>query len=187
MPMARITRSTVSSSLLPPTLDRGGDAVLALLQRLYGGVGADLDPALLERLPREGRDLLVLHRQDPRQHLDHGHLGAHGAVEARELDADGARAHHQERLRHAFRDHRLLVGPDQLAVGLEALELAGAGAGRQDDVLGLDRLVAALVELDRELALSREPAVPVDHGDLVLLEQVADAAVRAARQACGCA
>ena len=39
-------------------------------------------PCFSKRLAREGRDLRVLDRQDRGQHLDHGHLGAHGAVEA---------------------------------------------------------------------------------------------------------
>ncbi len=49
-----------------------------------------------------------------------------------------------------------LVGPDELAVGLEARKLAGARAGRQDHVLGGERDVALVVHRDGELAL---PAV----------------------------
>ena len=81
------------------------------------------------------------------------------------------------------RDHGLLVAPDQLAVGLQAGQLAGAGAGGQDDVLGLERLLAALGELDRELALAGELRLAVEDGDLVLLEQEADAAAELLRHA----
>src|SRR3546814_1493894 len=61
-------------------------------------------------------DLLVLHRQDLRQQLDHGHLGAEGAEEGSELDADGAGADDQQRLRHGLRHHGLEVGPDKLLI-----------------------------------------------------------------------
>ena len=159
MPTAMITRSTVSSSALPPLSIVAVTLSAPFFSALTVASVRILMPALLERLVREGRDLLVLDRQDARQHLDHGHLGVHRAVEARELDADRAGAHHQQRLRHPLGDHRLLVGPDQLAVGLQARQLAGAGAGGQDDVLGLQGLLAALVELDRELALAGEPGV----------------------------
>src|SRR3546814_7794315 len=64
-------------------------------------------------------DLLVLHRQDLRQQLDHGHLGAEGAEEGSELDADGAGADDQQRLRHGLRHHGLEVGPDKLLIRLD--------------------------------------------------------------------
>ena len=76
-------------------------------------------PLPREGLARELGDLGILGGKDARQHLDHRHLGAEAAIEARELDADGARADDEQRLREALRDHRLLVGPDQPAVGLE--------------------------------------------------------------------
>ena len=88
-----------------------------------------------------------------------------------------------ERLRHLLRDHGLLVAPDQLAVGLQPGQLTGARTGGQDDVLGLQRLLAALDELDRELALAGELGLAVEDGDLVLLEQEADAAAQLLRHA----
>ncbi len=115
--------------------DRRRHVVGALLQVGDRGAGQNLHALLLERSLGERRDLFVLYRQDARQHLAHGHLGAHGAVEARELDADRARADHQQRLRHRLRHHRLAIAPDQLAVGLEPRKLPRARAGRQDDVL----------------------------------------------------
>ena len=101
-------------------VDGGGDAVGLLVELGHLGAGHDLDALLLEALAREGGDLGVLDRQDLRQHLDHRHLGAERAVERGELDADRARADHQQRLRHRCRHHRLEIGPDQLLVGLDA-------------------------------------------------------------------
>ena len=118
-------------------VDGRGDAVGLLVELRHLGAGHDLDALPLEALAREGRDLGVLRRQDLRQHLDHGHFGAERAIERRELDADRARADHQQRFRHAVRHHRLEIGPDQLLVGLEPGQHPRPRAGRDDDVLGL--------------------------------------------------
>src|ERR1700704_5284448 len=101
MPTALMTRSTVISWLLPPDvmvavtlslaflrlLTRGGGggcfSLLFFCSPARGG-GQDLHALLLERPLGEGRDLLVLHRQDTVQDFGDRHLGTHGAVEARE-------------------------------------------------------------------------------------------------------
>ena len=82
-------------------LDGGGDGVGALLDLRHLGAGQNLDALLLEVFARERRDLGILDRQDLRQHFDDRHLRAHGAIERGELDADRARAHDEQRLRHA--------------------------------------------------------------------------------------
>ena len=96
-----------------------------------------LMPCFSKLLRAKRGDLGVLDRQDLRQHLDHGHLGAERAVERGELDADGAGADDQQRFRHALRHHGLEIGPDQLLVRLEARQHARPRAGGDDDVLGL--------------------------------------------------
>jgi len=157
-------------------LDRRADAVLARLQVGDLRAGMDLEALLLERLLREGRYLLVLLRQDAVEYLRDRHLGAHVRVEAGELHADGARADHQQRLRHEVRNHRLAIGPDQLAVRLQPRKGAGTGAGRQDDVLRREVADGLAVLLHLQLAGAVQTGMPVDDGDLVLLEQIADAA-----------
>ena len=188
-PTAEMTRSTVSvwvaplpSSIVAVTLSAflSSFVTLALVR--------NLDALLLERLAREAGDLGVLDRQDLRQHLDHRHLGAEGAVERGELDADGAGADHQQRLRHLLRDHRLEIGPHQLLVGLEPGQHARPRAGGDDDVLGL---VAAgperalrrfgLRRLHRDLAGRIDRRLAPDHRDLVLLHQEADAVIEPLR------
>ena len=94
-------------------------------------------PCFSKLLRAKAGDLVVLDRQDLRQHLDDRHLGAERAVERGELDADRAGADHQQRLRHRSRHHGLEIGPDQLLVRLEARQHARPRAGRDDDVLGL--------------------------------------------------
>ena len=60
----------------------------------------DLHPLLGQRLVDEGGDVLVLDREDPVEHLDDRHLGAHVRIEAGELDPDRARSDHQQLGRH---------------------------------------------------------------------------------------
>ena len=136
-PTAEISRSAVIVCV--PPLPSSMVAVTefgALLDLRDLGAGEDLDALLLEALAREAGDLGVLDGQDLRQHLDDRHLDAHGAVEGGELDADGARAHDEQRFRHRRRHHRLEIGPDQLAVRLDAGQRARPRAGGDDDVLG---------------------------------------------------
>src|SRR5262249_23312289 len=71
-------------------LDRGNDALGIAFQAFDRGADMDLHALLLEGLASERRDLVVLGRDDAIEHFDHRHLGAHVAVEARELDADRA-------------------------------------------------------------------------------------------------
>ncbi len=96
-----------------------------------------LMPCFSKRLRAKRRDLGVLDRQDLRQHLDHRHLGAHGAVERGELDADRARAHDDQRFRHRRR------APSPRNRSRSACRPArcpgrtrGPRAGGDDDVLG---------------------------------------------------
>src|ERR1035441_8745542 len=122
---------------LAALLDRRGDAVALLVEFGHLGVGQDFDALLLEALARKSLNLMILDRQDLRQHLDHRHLSAERAVERGKLDADGAGADHQQRLRNAGRRHGLKVSPHQFLVRLQAGQHARPRAGGDDDVFGL--------------------------------------------------
>ena len=159
--------------------DGGGDAVGILLQGLHRGAGHDRHALLLEALAREGGNLLVLDRQDAVEHLDHRHIGAKIAIEAGEFDAYCSRPNDQQRFRHAGRHHRLFIGPDQLAVGLEPGQRAGAGAAGDDDVLRGELGSGLAAHL--HLALAGQHAGALEDGDLVLLHQEGDAARELAR------
>ena len=172
-------------------LDMGGDAVLRLVDLGHFGVGDDLDAALLEALLHVCGDLGILDRQDGRQQFDHRHLGAERTVERCELHADGARAHDDQGFREFCRLHRLEIGPDLLAVGLDAGQHARPCAGSDDDVLGLVRAFAQRVLgngslrlhhrlarlADLDLARRRQLGLAPDDIDLVLLHQELDAVV----------
>ena len=67
------------------------DTGLGRCDREHLGAGQGLDAALLELLGQFGADFFVFQRQDARQHLDHGHLGAVTTPDGGELHPDRAR------------------------------------------------------------------------------------------------
>src|SRR3569832_226485 len=117
--------------------DRRGDAVRLLFELRHLGAGHDLDALFLEALAGKCLNLVVFDGQYLRQHFDDRHLGSEGAVERSELDADGAGADDEQRLRNRRRHLRLEIGPALLLGGLEPRLHARPRAGRDDDVLGL--------------------------------------------------
>ncbi len=125
---------------LAADLELDGDAVLALGELVDLGADPELQASPFESLLRGGRHLGVLDRHDAVEHLHHGDVCAQGPVEAGELDADGPRADHDQRLRRGFGNHGLTIGPHPLAVRLQTDGGDGAGpsARGQDHVLGLD-------------------------------------------------
>ena len=82
-------------------------------------------PRLVEAFFQGGRDVFVLGRQDPIQHLDDGDLGSDCVVKVAEFQADRAAAQDQHRFRLAGKGHGLLVGDDGLAVEVSARQRAG--------------------------------------------------------------
>ncbi len=117
-------------------------------------------------------------------HLDDRDLGAHVVVHIGKLDADGACAHDDELVRPVGLHHGLAVGDDLFAVQRKRRDLAGARAGRDDDVLALDGLGLADIfavhvggGLHLDLAAAQQRRLAHVDGDLVLLHQEADATI----------
>ena len=168
-----------------------------LLDGLRHAAELEFDPLLLEDLERFLRDVVILHRHDAVEHLDHGHLGAERVVEVGELHADRARADDHHRLRPLRQDHRLVAADDCVAVLRRERQLARRGAGGDEHLVGGDHhvvladgtgaLVVVLVGL-RHLHLARaagglacqDLGVALDVLDFVLLEEEPDAAVERA-------
>ena len=75
----------------------------------------------------------VLVRDEIGEGLDDGDLGAEGAPDARELDADDPAAEHDDPLRDVVEVQSLIGGHDA-AVDVEARERSRVGAGREDDI-----------------------------------------------------
>jgi hypothetical protein len=164
-------------------LDRRLHARTGDFQLVDAGRGQDRHPLLLERLLQMRGDVLVLHRHHAIEHLDDGHVRAHVVVEAGELHADRTRSDDQQPGRHLGRRHRRPVRPDPLAVGLGEGQVAGAGAGGDDDVLRLDIGLLAVLARHGQLARRGQYAGAHVHGDLVLLHQVRDALIELLRHA----
>src|SRR5690606_9064401 len=153
-----------------------GDALVGVLELLDRGTGPDRHALPGEGLLEERGDVGVLDRNDPVEHLDHGHFGAHVVIEAGEFDADRARADDQQLCRHLGWSHRVAIVPHPFAVGRGERQVARPRTGSDDDVLGGQRLGTLLaLHLERVGALEGAGA-EVDR-DLVLLHQVRDALV----------
>ena len=149
------------------------DAVVILRHALESLAERELDAALAVGALEELGDRLVLHRHEVGQRLDDVHLGAEGAPDARELDTDDAAAEDGDLLRHMVELQRLLGGDDAPA-DLEARQRARVGAGREDDVLARDRVVA-----DLHRGGGGQSTLALDGRDAARLEQALEALVLA--------
>ena len=166
-------------------VDLNGDLhALGVLAHL-GDLGAQLElhAALFERLLSGLRDLFVLDRHDAIHGLDHGHVTAQSAIEAAELDADGARTDHDDRLGHEFRRHGLAIGPNAIAIGFQSDLRQGTrtGADGQHHRLGLQGARSARFQSDHNLGRGGallQLGRPLDHLDFVFLHQEADALIQ---------
>ena len=103
------------------------------------------------------------------------HLGAEAPPDGAELEADDAGSDDEQPLRHALqfegaggRDHHLLVDVD-------AGQTCDVRARRDDDGLGFEDLIGAVLGLDLDLAGGGDAGGAVHGFDLVLLEQELDA------------
>ncbi len=100
---------------------------------------------------------------------------SHVSEEAGEFYADGAGADDEEAFRQERWHHRVFVGPDEFAVGFEAGELAGAGAGGKNYVVGAECCVGFAGFGDVERVGGGEFGFAVEYRDFVFAEEMADA------------
>ena len=139
----------------------------------------NLQPLPRERFVRFGRDLGIDDAEECGQRFQDRHLGAEATPDRAHLEADDARADDAQRLRHMVDRERAVVRQDRLLVERGAGQSARIRSGRDDDVLGRQRvrLRARHRDLPAALALFRERAAPVEELDLVLLEEIEDAVI----------
>ena len=148
----------------------------------------DRDALLGERLARERGDLRVLDRQDaaaaPRRPSPRRRARGRSSRTRCRSRRSRRRAATSATLGGTIAS---LVGPDQLAVGLEPGQRARTRTGGEDDVLRLDvaERLAVLAPVTTMRPSPCEPRRAVDHIDLVLLHQVARRRSTAARPPCG--
>ena len=169
----------------------GNNAVTGLFDLGDLGFGEELDAALFQALAGEAGNLRVFDRQDLRQEFDHRHLCAQRAIEGREFDADGARAHDDERLGHFGWLECFEIGPYLVAIRLDPRQHTRTSTRSDNDVLGLVSALAqgvlgnGALRLDdllfggRDLDLTRlgDGRFAPDDVDLVLLHEELDAIV----------
>ena len=184
----------VLGACLPPDSDKELGHVACVL-RAIGARELDIDPRAVARhihaidsrfrqrldaALREGfveliGDFLVFDRHDSRQDLDDDDVRAEAMEHGGELDADGAGADDAYALRLRRQREHLGVGHDRLTVHRDAWYGARLGAGRHDNVAGGDGL-RALFRLDFQFPHSRDPPDACERLDVVLTEEVRDAA-----------
>ena len=146
-----------------------GAGVLDLRARL-----AELEPdsPLAELLGELRRGVLVLRRDQPRQHLDDRHLGAEAGEDRRELGADDPAAEDDEALRHlGLREE---AGRVDAARRVEALDRRTHRERARRDDRALERDVLSADDGDRVRV--RELALAVGPDDAVRLEERCDPA-----------
>ncbi len=158
-------------------LERDVHAVVLDVRLLEARRRVDVHAALLVGALHELGDIFVLEREDALERLDDGDLGAVGGVDVGELHPDGAGAHDQERPGRLLLHERAGGGPDAVLVDLQDRQIPRPRPRRDDDVLRLDGALGAVGTLDLDLTLPLQAAEPLDVRDLVLLEEVRDAAV----------
>ena len=122
------------------------------------------------------RRLRVFSRQDLRLGLEQDHPRAEGAVERRELHADGAGADDHQGTGTPRQNHGLAAGDDALAVDLDAGQTRRPSAGGQQHPLRPQADGVAVVGDHLHLPGRGEPPPAAHHLDAVLLHQGGDAA-----------
>ena len=142
----------------------------------------DLDAFGGEKLRDRRGNVLVLARQQPRRHFDHGHLAAEPAKHLGELEPDIAAADDDKMRRNK-------IEIEQRAV-VEVLDLVEAGNRRRhgtpadidEDSIGVKHLA-----IDPHLARRSEPRVTlVDRAALVAAQPLLEAVARHARTRSPC-
>src|SRR5581483_50970 len=162
--------------LLAVLLVFDGDVLLAGLGAQHLGAELELQ-ALLGQLPQALLgDGLVHHRQEARQGLEDGGLGAEARPDAAQLHADDAGADDAEGARHRVEFQSAPGIDDAVLVDRRDLQVHRLRAGGDDDVLGGEGVFLAVVRLVTDLAAAEQLAEAEQAGDLVALEQHLDAA-----------
>ena len=152
--------------------DRRGRPCRAVDAR-HLGAEAERKALLLENALALLGDLAVHAGQDAVEELDDRHLGAEPPPDRADLQPDDAGADDEQPLRHALQLQRAGRGDDPLLVDLDAGERRRIGAGGDDDRLRLERLLAAVLRRDLDLARRGDAAGAVEGSILFFLNRKA--------------
>ena len=130
--------------------------------------GHDIYTVAFEAALQYGAYVFVLGGHQPGQQLDDRYFHAVHAVDIGELNADGAPANDDDAGRELVEDDRLAAGDDLVAVHGERRDGAGAGAGGEDDVLGVEPLS---VGGNLNHSFARQPSGALDVLHVILPQQ----------------
>src|SRR5580698_10360564 len=163
----------LNSLLLAVDGEGNGHPGFGLLDLLDSGADESVDTAFAIDARQFLRDLFIFDRHVARQHFQDGDVGAERLIDAGELDAYSARADHDQRFRDVFQAQDFNVGED-LLVGRHARQHARDRAGRENHVLGFDRLLLAAFEsngVNAAAGRAGQLAIAANDVDLVLAHE----------------
>ena len=138
--------------------------------RLHPRLRQHLHAAAGEHVLQHHRGVRVLAGQHPVARGDQGDVDAEREVRRGELRPGHAGADHHQLLRHLVDVVDLLPGQDPLAVGLRGGQRARGGAGGDQDRVGVERLLRAVVGGDHD-PLGSVQATAAAHDPHVLAVQ----------------
>ena len=139
------------------------------------GLEVKLQTLLAQALVQERTHFDVRHRNDPREELEDGDLGSQTSPDRAQLQPDVAGADHDEMLGDAVEAKRFGRADDRRAVEREEREADRLAAAGHQDVRGLERDFAPVVQADDDRLGRGDPRGAEDRLDPVLLEEEPDA------------
>ena len=116
------------------------DAVFGFLGRLHTGAEMKFEPLFLQQFLQSLSDILVEHRSDAREKLNHCHLRSQSRPDRAKLQPDRPAANHDHRLRRLAKRDRVVTAQHGLAIKLQKWETADTAAGGDQDPLGVESL-----------------------------------------------
>src|SRR5690606_32063089 len=121
-------------------------------------------------------DLLIGSRQELVHRFDDGHFGTEACPDRTQFETDDTRADDAQASRNALEIQRTGGVDDDLLIDRRRRNIHRLGAGSQDDVLGGQRLGAAIELGDFHLLAGQQLAVAFENGHAIGLQQRRNAA-----------
>ena len=137
----------------------------------YLGARHDVDAHFLVDAGHLAGDLFIFAGEDIVEEFHDGDFGSHAVVEVGEFHSDGTGAHHDDGSWLAGQGHGFAVADDFFAVDGNMRQAAGAGAGGEDDVLGLVEGDLAVGAGDFDFAVNSHGAIAHDGVDFIFAEE----------------
>ena len=134
----------------------------------------ELEPLFLQQFLESLGNVLIEHRGDAREKLDHRHLRAQPRPDRAKLQPDRAAANHDHRLRRLAKRDCVVAAQHRFAVELEERQAAYGATGGDEDALGF-KCSPGLSPSDLNLAGIDDATGAAHVLDAVFVHQVIDA------------